>query len=112
VSYDARVAILKAVSRLKLKIDRKPNPTAFLDALPKIVKGDERLRREVLRELQLYAEVARQAVREYEGMARHREGMAEWYKARAEMWRGELKAVEEAIKLLRDGISGSDGHKP
>jgi hypothetical protein len=101
VSDSAKVAILKAVSRLRLKIDRKPSPVAFLDALPKIVKGDEGLRREVLRELQLYAEVARQAVREYEEKARRREGMAEWYKARAEMWRKELEAVEEAMKLLR-----------
>jgi len=95
-------ALLQVVSRLKLKVRAPPN-ASFARVLPQIVKEDEGLRKKVLAALELKKVYAAHILEHYSEKLR-RGGLSPsaraWCEYRVEAARAELRAIDEALKLI------------
>jgi len=94
--------LLQVVSRLKLKVRAPPN-AFFARVLPQILKEDEGMRKKVLAALELKKICAAHALEHYSQRLRRGDlspSARAWCEYKVEAARAELKAIEEALKLI------------
>ena len=109
----AKLALLRVASALRDVRERAARATpppgaAFSDALLQLVRSDEALRKKVVAALELRKVVAESMVEHYSTLLR-RGGYdlrgnrlsTEWIAYKLEAWRAELRALDEACRLLR-----------
>lgn len=95
-------ALLQVVSRLKLKVRAPPN-AFFARALPQILKEDEGMRKKILAALELKKICVAHALEHYSRQLRRSDlspSARAWCEYKVEAARAELRAIEEALKLI------------
>lgn len=94
--------LLQVVSRLKLRVRTPPN-AFFARVLPQILKEDEGLRKKVLAALELKKVYAAHLLEHYSQRLRKGDlspSARAWYEYKVEAAKAELRAIEEALKLI------------